>query len=162
MFVNCFFVFFCFCCYCCVLLPLVLRCYLSVLIVVVCSLLLFVVVYCLFIIFLLLSFFKTALAGYLSMEFESPQISRTFHSILADLNNAVIWIVSILLPISNCSNPLSNPVYITLFTISSAPMAMGTTVTIMFYSFINFMARFEYMLIFHFVLFLLWSTGTAK
>ena len=27
-------------------------------------------------------------------DHKSPQVSRTFHSILADLNNAVVWLVS--------------------------------------------------------------------
>ena len=37
------------------------------------------------------------------------QFSRTVLSILADLNNALLWMVSILLLNSNCSNTFSNP-----------------------------------------------------
>ena len=37
---------------------------------------------------------------------KSPQVSRTLLSILADLNNAVFWMVSILPRISNFSSPL--------------------------------------------------------
>ena len=41
---------------------------------------------------------------YLS-ESKSPQISRTLLSILADLNNAIVWMVSIRPLISKSSSP---------------------------------------------------------
>ena len=40
---------------------------------------------------------------------KSPQVFRTFLSILADLNNAVVWMVLIHPPISNFSSLLFNP-----------------------------------------------------
>ena len=38
---------------------------------------------------------------------KSPQISRILLSILADLNNEVVWMITIFLHISNFSNPFS-------------------------------------------------------
>ena len=40
---------------------------------------------------------------------KSTQVSRTLHSILADLNNAVVWMVSIRPFISKSSSPFINP-----------------------------------------------------
>ena len=40
---------------------------------------------------------------------KSPQVSRTLLSILAVLDNAVVWMVSTRPPISKSSNPFSNP-----------------------------------------------------
>ena len=40
---------------------------------------------------------------------KSPQVSRTPLSILAVLNNALIWMVSTHLPTSKSSNPFCNP-----------------------------------------------------
>ena len=53
-------------------------------------------------------FFSLAIAGGLSLESDSPQVSRILLSILANLN-AVVWIVSILPQIFKCFNPLSKP-----------------------------------------------------
>ena len=56
--------------------------------------------------------FTLTLADGLSQEFEwhkSPQISKTHLSILADLNNAVVWMIWIHSLISNSSNNLSKP-----------------------------------------------------
>ena len=39
----------------------------------------------------------------------SPQVSRTLLGILADLSNAVVWIVSERPPISSSSRPLNKP-----------------------------------------------------
>ena len=50
-------------------------------------------------------------------------MSSTHVSILADRNNTVVWMVSILL-ISKSSNPFANP----LLTIPSAPISIGITV----------------------------------
>ena len=60
---------------------------------------------------------------------KSSQASWTL-SILADLNNAVVWIVFILPLNSNYSNHLSMP----LWTVSSAPPTISITVTLMFLS----------------------------
>ena len=61
---------------------------------------------------------------------KSPQISRTLLSILVDLNDAVVWVVLILLLISNSSNLFFKP----LETVPSAPTTTGITVTLMFHN----------------------------
>ena len=61
---------------------------------------------------------------------QSHQVSRTLLSNLADLNNAVVWIVLIRTPISNCSNPFSN----SLGTAHST--SLGMTVTCIFDNFV--------------------------
>ena len=51
-------------------------------------------------------------AGRISLELSASKychVSRTLLSILAALNNAVVWIVSIHPPISNSSSPLFDP-----------------------------------------------------
>ena len=40
---------------------------------------------------------------------KSPQVSMTFFCILADLNNAVVWMLSIRPSMTNSSSPLSKP-----------------------------------------------------
>ena len=59
---------------------------------------------------------------------KSPQVSRTLLSILAVLNNAVVWMVSTHPPISKSSSPFSNP----LVTVPNAPNTIGIIVTCMF------------------------------
>ena len=63
-------------------------------------------------------------------DYKSPQVSRTCHGILGVLNNAVIWMVSILPLISNSSSPFSEP----LRTVQSAPTTIGIIVTLCFFS----------------------------
>ena len=60
-----------------------------------------------------------------------PKIFRTLLSILADLNNAIVWMVLILPLISNSSNPFAKP----LGTVLSAPTTMNITVTFKFHTF---------------------------
>ena len=62
---------------------------------------------------------------------KSPLVSRTLLSILADLNNAAVWLVSTRLLISKSSSPFTNPLGI----VPSAPITTGITVTFMFHSF---------------------------
>ena len=52
---------------------------------------------------------------------KSPQVSRTLLSILAVLNNAVVWMVSTRPPTSKSSSPFSNPVV----TVPNAPITIG-------------------------------------
>ena len=59
---------------------------------------------------------------------KSPQVSRTLLSILAVLNNAVVWMVSTRPPTSKSSSPFSN----TLVTVPNAPITIGIIVTCMF------------------------------
>ena len=68
---------------------------------------------------------------------KSPQVSRTLLSILADLDNAVVWMVSTCPLISKSSSPFTNP----LVTIPSTPITTGITVTFMFHSFFSSLAR---------------------
>ena len=74
---------------------------------------------------------------------KSPQVSRTLLSILAVLNNAVVWIVSSPPPTSKSSNPFSNP----LVTVPNAPITVGIIVTCMFHSFFNSLTRSRYFII---------------
>ena len=68
---------------------------------------------------------------------KSPQVSRTLPSILAILNNAVVWMVSTRLPTSKSSSPFSNP----LVTVPKAPITIGIIVTFMFHSFFQFPSK---------------------
>ena len=67
------------------------------------------------------------------MDSKFSQVSRTFLSIMADLNNAEVLIVSIRPPKFNTSSPLSE----TLGIVTSAPITSGFTVTLLFYSFLS-------------------------
>ena len=90
---------------------------------------------------------------------KSPQVSRSLLSILAFLNNAVVWMVSTRPPTSKCSSPFSNP----LVTVLNAPITIGIIVTCMFHRFFNSLARSRYLSLFsHSFSFILWSAGTAK
>ena len=57
---------------------------------------------------------------------KSSQISRTLLSILADLINAVVWMVLTRPPISSSSNPLTKPLRI----IPCAPITIGIIVAL--------------------------------
>ena len=61
---------------------------------------------------------------------KSPQVSRTLLSILAVLNNVVLWMVSTRPPTSKSSSPFSNP----LVTVPNAPITIGIIFTCMFHS----------------------------
>ena len=90
---------------------------------------------------------------------KSPQVSRTLLSILSDLNNAVVWIVSTCSIISKSSSLCINP----LVTVPRAPITIGIMVTFMFYSFCNSLARSRYISFFSLSFnFTLWLAGTAK
>ena len=89
---------------------------------------------------------------------KSPQVSRTLLSILAVLNNAVVWMVSTRPPTSKSFSPFSNP----LVTVPNAPITIGIIVTSMFHSFFISLARSRYLFFSHSFSFILWSAGTAK
>ena len=72
---------------------------------------------------------------------KSPQVSRTLLSILAVLNNAVVWMVSTRPPTSKSSSPFSNP----LVTVPNASITIGIIVTCMLNSFFNSLARSRYL-----------------
>ena len=88
---------------------------------------------------------------------KSPQVSRTLFSILADLNNAAVWMVSTRPLISKSSSPCINP----LVTLPSAPITIGITVTFTFHSITSSLARSWYLFSLFFS-FTLWSAGVAK
>ena len=90
---------------------------------------------------------------------KSLQVSGSLLSILAVLNNVVVWVVSTCPPTSNSSSPFSNPVV----AVSNAPITVGIIVTCMFHSFFNSLARSMYLSFFsHSFSSILWSAGTAK
>ena len=71
---------------------------------------------------------------------KSPQVSGTFLSIQADLNNVVVWIISIRPRISNSYSPL----FKTLGIVPNSPITFVMTVTFMFHSFFYFPTFFYY------------------
>ena len=90
---------------------------------------------------------------------KSPQVSRTLLSILAVVNNAVVWMVSTRPPTSKSSSPFSNP----LVTVPNAPITIGIIVICMFHNFFSSLARSRYLSFFsHSFSFILWSAGTEK
>ena len=103
---------------------------------------------------------------YLLMDFywslsllKSPQVTRTVLSILADFNNAVVWMVSARPFISKSSCPFTNP----LLTVPRAPITIGINGIFMFHSFFQFIARSTYLSFFSLSFnFTLWSVGTAQ
>ena len=70
-----------------------------------------------------------------------PQVSRTVLSILAVLNNIVVWMVSTRHLISKSSSPWIN----LLVTVPRAPITIGINVTFMFHSFFNSQTRSWYL-----------------
>ena len=89
----------------------------------------------------------------------SPQVSRTLLSILANLNTAVVWMVSIRPLISKSSGPSTN----TLVTVPRAPITIGIIVTLVFRSFFNYLARSMYFSLFsHSYNFILRSAGVQS
>ena len=90
---------------------------------------------------------------------KSPQVSRTFLSILAVLSNTVIWIVSTHPSTFKSSRLFNNPLVI----VPKAPITIGAMVPFIFHSFFNSLARSRYLSFFsHSFSFILWSAGTAK
>ena len=75
---------------------------------------------------------------------KSPQVSRTLTSILAILNNAVVWMVYTWPPTSKSSSPFNSP----LVTVPKALITIGIIVTFMFHSFFNSLARSRYLSLF--------------
>ena len=83
---------------------------------------------------------------------KSPKVSWTLLSILADLNKAVVWMVSIPPIISKISSPYT----ISLLTVSRVPITIGINITFMFQSFFQFSSKVQ-VLIFHFAFFQFYS-----
>ena len=90
---------------------------------------------------------------------KSPQVSRTFLSILFVLNNVLVWMVSTRLPTFKSSSPFNN----VLETVQKAQITIGTIVNFMFPIFFQFPSKFEVLiLLFISFNFILWSDGTVK
>ena len=81
---------------------------------------------------------------------KSPEVSRTLLSILSNLNNAVVWMISTHPLISKSSSPCTNP----LVTVPRAPI--GLKVISMFSSFFQFPSKVQ-ILIFLFAFFHFYS-----
>ena len=90
---------------------------------------------------------------------KSSQVSRTLLSILADFNNAVVWMVSTRPLISMFSILYTNP----LVNVLSGQITIGITVTFMVHSFFSPLARLRYLSLFSLSFsFILWLPRTAK
>ena len=90
---------------------------------------------------------------------KSLQVFRTLLSILADLNDAIVWMVSTSALISKSSIPLIN----LLVTVPSAPIIIGITVTFIFQSLFSSLAKSTHLTLFSLSFsFTLWSAGTLK
>ena len=88
---------------------------------------------------------------------KSPQVSRTLFSILAILNNVVVWMVSTRPLISKSSSPC------TKVTVPRASIKIGINFTFMFHSFFNSLAKSWFLSFFSFPFnFILWLARTAK
>ena len=72
---------------------------------------------------------------------KSPQVSRTLLSILGNLNNAVVWMVSTHPLISKSSSPFINP----LSTVPRTLITIGMNITFMFHSFFNSLVKSRYL-----------------
>ena len=77
-------------------------------------------------------------------ESKSLHVFRTFLSILADLNKAVVWMVSICPPISNPSIPLSKR----LCNVLSAPT--NISIPVMFPKYVSSLTQSKYLSLFSF------------
>ena len=74
---------------------------------------------------------------------KSPQVSRPLLSILAILNNVVVWMVSTRPPTSKSSSPLSNPIV----TFPKAPIRTGIIFSGIFHSFFQFPSKVEVLIL---------------
>ena len=81
---------------------------------------------------------------------KSPRVSMTFFSILADLNNVVVWMVSTHSLISKSSSPFNNP----SMTVPRVPIINCVNVTFIFHSVFQFLSNvLVFILLLNFFLF---------
>ena len=76
-------------------------------------------------------------SGYSLSDSMSPHVSRTLLSILADFNDAVVWIFSTRPFNSKSSSLCNNP----LVTLSRVTITISITITFMFYNFFQFSSK---------------------
>ena len=92
-------------------------------------------------------------------DLKSSQVSRILLSILADLTNVVVWIVSTRSLIFTFSSPCASALAI----VPKATITIGIIITFMFHTFFNSLARCSYLSFFTLSFnFTLWSARTAK
>ena len=71
-----------------------------------------------------------------------------FPGLLANLSNAVVWIVLIHPPISKSSSPLSKFFFFFFGTVPSTPIKIGTTLTLIFHSVFSSLTQSKYLSLF--------------
>ena len=76
-------------------------------------------------------------------DIKSPQVSRTLLSILAVLNNAVVWMANTRLPTSKSSSPFSNP----LVTVPKAAITIDIIVTFVFHFLKKFPSKVDVLIL---------------
>ena len=89
---------------------------------------------------------------------KSLPVSWTLLSILAVLNNALVWMASTRPPTSKSPCHFNNP----LVTVPKAPITIGIIVTFMFHSVFNSLERSRSLFFSHSFSFIMWPAGTAK
>ena len=104
-------------------------------------------------------FFTPAFADCFSLEFEWQQVSKTLLSIVDDLNNTVVWMVSTRPLISKSSCLCTN----LLATEQRTTITIGITVTFTFHCFFSSLGRSTYLSLFSpSFSFYQWAAGTTK
>ena len=89
---------------------------------------------------------------------KSPQVSRTLLSILAVLNDAVVWVDPTRRLTSKSSSSFSNP----LVSVPNAPITIGIIVNCMFHSFFQFPSKVEVIILLSFFQFYSMDSGDSK
>ena len=102
----------------------------------------------LFILFRVFTPLSTMVSRWSLSDIKSPQVSSNLLSILANLNNAVVWIVSNRPNISKSSSPCTH----SLMSVPRARITIGITDCLMFYKIFHFPSKVE-VLIFLFAFF---------
>ena len=90
---------------------------------------------------------------------KSPSVSRALLNILADPNNAVVWMLSTRPLISKSFSSRTSP----LVNVPSTPITIGITFTFLFQSFFSSLVRSRFLILLSISFsFTLWSATTAK
>ena len=81
-------------------------------------------------------------------DIKSPHVSRTLLSIMGNLSNTVIWIVSTYPLISKSSSPFTNRLGI----VPSALITISVTLTFVLHNFFSSLVSSKYLLMFSFII----------